>query len=178
MNFSPTKIEGVILVEAPPTQDARGSFARTYCEKEFGAQGLNTHWVQHNHSLSRTAGTLRGMHYQCAPHEEIKLVRCLEGRVWDVVVDLRKDSLTYGQWEGHELSEDSHRALYIPTGCAHGFQCLTDSCQLFYLMSGYYEPKCSLGVRWDDPALAIDWPLPALHVSPRDQSLPLLNEIP
>jgi dTDP-4-dehydrorhamnose 3,5-epimerase len=177
MNFLPTKIEGVVLVESLPHRDERGFFARTYCENEFAAHGLHTHWVQHNHSQSHTAGTLRGMHYQSSPSEEIKLVRCLAGRVWDVVVDLRKDSPTYGQWEAHELSETTMHALYIPTGCAHGFQCLTDTCQLFYLMSEFYNPTAAVGVHWNDPDLAIAWPLPALNISPRDQALPLLKDI-
>jgi len=177
MNILRTEIEGVVLVESQPHHDDRGFFARTYCEKEFAAAGLNTRWVQHNHSLSRTAGTLRGMHYQASPSEEIKLVRCLGGRVWDVVVDLRKDSPTYGRWEAHELCESTMRALYIPAGCAHGFQCLTDACQLFYLMSEFYDARASLGVRWDDPDLAIAWPLPAHNISPRDKGLPLLKEI-
>jgi dTDP-4-dehydrorhamnose 3,5-epimerase len=177
MIFHPTGIQGAILVESQPHHDERGFFARTYCEREFSANGLNTRWVQHNHSLSRTVGTLRGLHFQCSPSAEIKLVRCLKGRVWDVVVDLRKESPTFRRWEAHELSENNMCALYIPVGCAHGFQCLTDECQLFYLMSEFYEPRCSLGVRWDDPDLAIAWPLPALNISPRDQALPLLKDI-
>jgi dTDP-4-dehydrorhamnose 3,5-epimerase len=177
MTFSSTEIEGVVLIESQPIHDERGFFARTFCGHEFAANGLNTRWVQHNHSLSFTAGTLRGLHYQSAPHAEVKLVRCLSGRVWDVVVDLRRGSSTFGRWEAHELSESTMRALYIPAGCAHGFQCLTDSCQLFYLMSEFYESTCSTGVRWDDPELAIQWPLPPQHISPRDQALPLLKDI-
>ena len=150
---------------------------RTFCEREFANRGLNTHWTQHNHTLTSHRGSVRGMHWQADPKPEIKLVRCIAGAVLDVIVDIRPNSETFGQWTSVELSAENHRAVYIPYGFAHGFQCLAESCELMYLMSEFYDPKLARGVRCDDPQIGIKWPLPILNLSERDQSLPLLSEM-
>ena len=177
MIFRPTKFEGVMVVEPEPRRDDRGFLARTYCEKEFAAENLNTRWVQQNHTATQGTGSVRGMHWQAAPFPEIKLVRCLVGKVLDVVVDVRPESPTFGQWHAEELSAENMRALHIPAGFAHGFQCLEDKCHLFYLMSESYHVDLARGLRWDDAQVAIAWPLSAINLSPRDMSLPTLNEI-
>ncbi len=176
MKFTPTKFEQVWIIEPEPKQDERGFFARTYCAQEFAAHGLNTQWVQQNHTLTKARGSVRGMHWQAAPNPEIKLVRCLAGSVLDVVVDVRTDSATFGQWQAIELSAQNMRALYIPAGFAHGFQCLGDSCELFYLMSDFYHADLARGLRCEDPSVGITWPLPIINLSSRDAALPLLRE--
>ncbi|OAI57040.1 dTDP-4-dehydrorhamnose 3,5-epimerase [Verrucomicrobiaceae bacterium SCGC AG-212-N21] len=177
MKFSPTDLPDVVLVEPEPRRDDRGFLARTYCEKEFAAQGLNTRWVQQNHTMTRTKGSVRGLHYQAAPSPEIKLVRCLAGRVLDVAVDVRPGSPTFGRWTSCELSAANMRALYIPAGFAHGFQCLEDDCELFYLMSDFYDPALARGLRWNDPTVGVAWPLPVVGLSERDQELPFLDKL-
>lgn len=177
MQFIATAFPEIFIVEPEPRHDERGFLARTYCEREFSAQGLNIKWPQHNHTLTRKRGCVRGMHFQAEPAPEIKLVRCLSGKVLDVVVDVRPDSPNFGKWLSCELSPENGRALYIPGGFAHGFQCLTDSCELLYLMSDFYQPELARGLRWNDPGIAITWPLPGVDISPRDQELPLLSEI-
>ena len=177
MKFIPTKFEGVMIVEPEPRHDERGFFARIYCEQEFAEQGLNTRWVQQNHTLTKTRGSVRGMHWQAEPQPEIKLVRCLAGRVLDVVVDVRTSSPTFGRWEAFDLSPHNMRALYIPAGFAHGFQCLEDSCELFYLMSEFYHAELARGVHCEDPAIGINWPLPVVNLSARDAALPPLHEL-
>ena len=177
MRFSHATLSDVIIVEPDPREDARGFLARTYCEREFSAQGMNTRWVQQNHTLTRAAGSVRGMHYQAMSSPEIKLVRCLAGRVLDVVVDVRPGSATFGQWASCELSSQNMRALYIPAGFAHGFQCLEDTCELFYLMSAPYDAVLARGVRCGDEQIGIVWPLPIINLSPRDASLPRLCDI-
>lgn len=173
MRITPTKLPGVFVIDIEPQGDERGFFARTYCHKEFAAQGLCTRWVQCNVSFNTRAGTLRGLHWQAAPHEEIKLVRCTAGAAYDVVVDLRVDSPTYCQWVAVELSATNRRAVYIPAGCAHGFQTLVDNTELFYQMSAFYVPQAARGVRWNDPALAIEWPACNTRIiAPRDRSFP------
>lgn len=177
MIFTPASLAGVYVVEPEPRRDERGFFARTWCENEFAAQGLNTRWVQQNHTRTHGAGSVRGMHFQADPHPEIKLVRCLAGRVWDVVVDVRHDSPTFGHWEGFELSAENMRAIYIPAGLAHGFQCLEETCDLFYLMSDFYDPALARGIHSEDQEVKVGWPLPVRNLSPRDQMLPQLREI-
>jgi dTDP-4-dehydrorhamnose 3,5-epimerase len=177
MKFSSTHLEGVFLIEPEPRRDERGFLARTFCEREFAAHGLNTRWPQHNHTLTLERGSVRGLHFQAEPSPEIKLVRCMTGRVWDVVVDVRPQSPTFGKWEAFELSSDNLRAVYIPAGFAHGFQCLEDRCELFYLMSDFYEAPLARGVRWNDPDIAIAWPLPVINLSLRDHALPSLKEL-
>ena len=176
MQFHPTTLPGVWMIELEPREDERGFLARTYCEEEFGNRGLGVHWPQCNLTLTRRRGMVRGLHYQAAPKSEAKLIRCVAGAVWDVVVDLRPDSSTFGQWESFELTGENHRQLYVPGNFAHGFQCLTDNCQLFYQMSESYVPELARGVRWDDPQLRIPWPVPEPALSARDLQLPLLSK--
>jgi dTDP-4-dehydrorhamnose 3,5-epimerase len=175
MRFTETELAGVFIVDIDALEDERGFFARSWCALEFAAQGLDSCVVQCNISFNRHAGTLRGLHYQRAPHEEVKLVRCIRGRAWDVVADLRPDSPSWRQWTAIELSADNHRMVYIPGGVAHGFQTLVPDTELFYQMGSFYEPGAAAGVRWDDPVLGIDWPLGNPVVSDRDRTLPLLD---
>jgi dTDP-4-dehydrorhamnose 3,5-epimerase len=158
MRIVATSLAGVFLVEPELRSDERGFFARTWCRDEFTSHNLESNWVQCNVSFNHRSGTLRGMHWQAAPVEEIKLVRCTSGAAYDVVLDLRPESPTYRRWEAFELTAANHRAVYIPAGCAHGFQTLTDATELFYHMSQFYRPEAARGVRWDDPAFAIVWP--------------------
>lgn len=178
MKFISGRIKGLFVVEIEPWEDDRGFLARTYCEKEFASRGLNTRWPQCNLTLTRKRGTVRGMHFQKEPQPEVKLVRCIAGSVFDVVVDIRRASPTFGQWEGVELSAANRRSLYIPAGFAHGLQCLCDNCEVFYLMGDSYVPELACGVRWNDPAIGIQWPIADASVSPRDTNLPRLSEMP
>jgi dTDP-4-dehydrorhamnose 3,5-epimerase len=175
MKFLPTTLPGVWLIELELREDERGFLARTYCEREFAAQGLNTHWPQCNLTLTKQRGMIRGLHYQAEPKPEIKLIRCTAGAVFDVLADLRRDSPTFGRWEGFELTGQNRRTLYVPAGLAHGFQCLTDGCELFYQMSEFYSLDLARGLRWNDPTLAIRWPLPDPLLSERDRHLPLFQ---
>jgi dTDP-4-dehydrorhamnose 3,5-epimerase len=170
MIFAPTPIAGALLVDLERLEDERGFFARAFCEDEFRRHGLQARLAQCNVSFNRARGTLRGLHYQAAPHEEAKLVRCTQGALWDVVVDLRRDSASFKRWHGVELTAANRRALYVPQGCAHGFQTLTDDSEVLYLMSESYYPESARGLPWDDPAFAIRWPLPDPIVSARDRS--------
>jgi dTDP-4-dehydrorhamnose 3,5-epimerase len=173
VRFADTKIPGLMLVELEEHVDQRGSFARTWCREEMAAAGLATELAQCSVSRNRRAGTLRGLHFQRPPHEEAKLVRCTRGAIFDVAVDLRPGSPTRGRWFGVKLDPDSGRALYVPEGCAHGFQTLADDTDVSYMISTPYAPDASSGVRWDDPVLAIDWPETESRViSDRDQALP------
>jgi dTDP-4-dehydrorhamnose 3,5-epimerase len=175
MNFSRTSLAGVWLLDLEPRGDDRGFLARTYCEKEFHDQGLNTQWPQCNLTLTKKRGMLRGLHFQADPKPEIKLIRCSAGAIYDVLADLRPGSPTFGRWEAFELTAANRRTLYVPGGIAHGFQCLADDSEVFYQMSEFYYPDLARGVRWNDPHLAIRWPIPDPQLSPRDQALPLLR---
>lgn len=173
MRFISTPLPGVFVVEPELRADDRGFFARTWCCEEFAAAGLTTDWVQCNVSFNHRAGTLRGMHWQAIPHEEVKLVRCTMGAAFDVVLDLRPDSAAFRKWVAVEITAENRRAVYIPTGCAHGFQTLTAATELFYHMSASYHPESARGVRWDDPAFGIAWPAHnARVIAPRDLSFP------
>lgn len=172
MKFEPTDIAGLYVIELDRLEDDRGFFARTFCDEEFGRRGLCTRFVQCNVSFNARRGTLRGMHLQRAPHEEVKLVRCTRGAVYDVVLDLRPASATFKRWQAFELTADNHRTLYVDSGLAHGFQTLEDDSELFYQMSARYDPPSAHGVRWNDPAFAIHWPLEAPMLSPRDAGYP------
>ena len=174
MQFTALDLEGAFVIEPTPVWDDRGSFARFFCEKEFGEHGLDTRFVQHSRSQSVTRGTLRGMHFQRAPHAEVKLVSCLRGALFDVIIDLRPHSTTYCRWVGVELTAENQRQLYIPRGFAHGFQTLVDDTITAYLISTFYAPDHAGGVRWDDPIFAIDWPLPVTAMSEKDQGWPRL----
>lgn len=172
MQFLATRLEGACRIEPTPVSDERGRFERSFCTREFEAAGLHTGFVQHSQSWSSARGTLRGMHFQRAPHGEIKLVRCLRGRIWDVLVDLRTASPTFRLWQGFELSEDNRHELYVPEGFAHGFQTLTDDVEVGYMISTHYAADYASGVRHDDPAFGIDWPLPVTAISERDRNWP------
>ncbi|MCZ6671482.1 MAG: dTDP-4-dehydrorhamnose 3,5-epimerase [Verrucomicrobia bacterium] len=167
-----TDIKDACIIEIDKKEDDRGFFSRAWCAKEFRAHGLNTNLVQANVSFSRKRGTLRGMHYQVAPHEEVKLVRCTQGSICDVIIDLRKESSTYEQWVAVELTADNHRMLYVPEGCAHGFQSLEDDTEVFYLVSEFYSVEAERGVRWDDPAFGVRWPIDVTNISDKDKSWP------
>jgi dTDP-4-dehydrorhamnose 3,5-epimerase len=173
MEFLPTPIAGVFEVRHDLHSDARGRFKRHYCEREFAQAGLNTHWVQVNHSVTSGRGSIRGMHFQRPPAGEVKLVGCPVGQAFDVTVDLRRDSPTFLKWAAVEIDET--RSVYIPEGCAHGFQALTDEVQLIYMHSAFYAPEAEAGVRFDDPALGIEWPLPVASLSDRDRAFPLIE---
>jgi len=162
-------------VEPELLEDERGSFARSFCQEEFRAHGLDPVIAQCNISFNKRRGVLRGLHYQVKPHEEAKLVRCTRGAIWDVIVDLREGAPTRYRWFATELTADNRRALYIPRGFAHGFQTLADNSEVFYQMSEFYHPESARGVRWNDPIIGIAWPLADPVVSPRDRSYPLLE---
>jgi dTDP-4-dehydrorhamnose 3,5-epimerase len=172
MKFISTDIPGAYLIEMMPISDERGFFARSWCALEFTEQGLNPRLVQCSVSFNFRRGTLRGMHYQAKPYEEAKLVRCTQGALYDVIVDLRPDSPAYCRWIGVELSAHNHRMLYIPEGVAHGFQTLADDTEVFYQMSEFYQGESARGVRWNDPAFGIDWPPEERTISLRDQQYP------
>lgn len=169
MKFTALTVAGSYLIEPVIMTDERGFFARTFCRNEFVRHSLNPDLVQCSISFNRHAGTLRGMHYQRAPHAEAKLVRCTAGVIFDVVLDLRPASSSYLQWTGMELSADNHRAMYVPEGCAHGFLTLADASEVFYQMSVDYHPDAAAGVRWDDPAFGIAWPRRDVIMSERDR---------
>jgi dTDP-4-dehydrorhamnose 3,5-epimerase len=175
MKFTATPLPGAFLIEPERIEDDRGFFARSFCVSEFAREGLETSVAQCNISYNRRAGTLRGMHYQAAPHEEAKLVRCTMGSLYDVIVDLRPASATYLKTYGVELSAQNRRMLFIPKGMAHGYQTLCDDTEVCYQMFESYHPESARGVRFDDPVLAIRWPLPDPLVSERDRSYPLLS---
>jgi len=172
MKFIATPIPGVIRIALEPQIDARGSFARTYCEATFRAQGLEPVGIQCNISVNAKRGTLRGLHYQAAPAEEAKLVRCVRGRLFDVAVDLRPESPAFRRWLGVELDAEAGEALYIPRGCAHGFLTLADDTAVYYQMGAEYVAGLARGVRWNDPAFGISWPFAPLHISERDSTFP------
>ena len=160
MIFTETKIKGVYLIEPELLTDERGFFARSFCKDEFRNHGLETDIVQCNISYNKRKGTLRGMHYQAPPFEEAKIVSCIRESIYDVVVDLRRDSPTCCQWVANELSEKNFKMMYIPKGCAHGFQTLEDDTVVNYQMTEFFHPECARGVKWDDPAFMISWPTP------------------
>lgn len=171
-----TPLTGLKLIERKPVGDARGFLSRLFCESELAAAGWTRGIAQINHTLTRTQGAVRGMHFQRAPHAEMKLVSCLRGAVWDVAVDLRADSPTFLKWHAAELSADNHRSLLIPEGFAHGFQTLTADCELLYLHSAAYVPDAEGGLQPQDPALAIAWPLAISEISARDSQHALLTQ--
>jgi dTDP-4-dehydrorhamnose 3,5-epimerase len=172
MIFTGTNIDGVWVIDAERLEDERGFFARTWDADEFTEQGLNPELTQCSISYNLARGTLRGMHYQAAPHEEAKLVRCTAGAIFDVALDLRPGSPTFKAWFGVELSAQNRRALYVPEGCAHGFLTLEDDSEVHYQISQAYMPDAARGVRWDDPAFAISWPGEVVVINERDRSYP------
>jgi dTDP-4-dehydrorhamnose 3,5-epimerase len=172
MRFVDTPIPGVLVIEAEPRADERGYFARTFCAKEFGDHGLCTHWVQISTSFNKRRGTLRGMHFQAKPFGEVKLVRCTRGAIYDVALDLRPDSHSFRKWFAAELTADNGRMMYLPAGVAHGFQALADGSEVLYNIAEYYHAEAARGVRWDDPAFGIAWPIAHPILSPKDQAWP------
>ncbi|KAB2915306.1 MAG: dTDP-4-dehydrorhamnose 3,5-epimerase [Hyphomicrobiaceae bacterium] len=172
MLFRSTKLAGVRLIDLEPVDDDRGFFARTFCTRELAAEGLETAFVQHSISYTIRAGSLRGMHFQRAPHEEVKLLRCIRGAIHDVLIDIRPDSPTFMKWEAYELTAANRRQLYVPAGLAHGFQTLAPDTEVSYLISAFYAPQAAAGIRHDDPSFAISWPLPAADISAKDRSWP------
>ena len=176
MKFSATKLNGVFIVEMERRGDSRGWFARSFCKQEFEEIGHVGEWVQVNHSFTSKKGTIRGLHYQLPPHQEIKLVRCIAGAAYDVVVDIRKGSPHFLQSVQVELSAAAGNMIYIPKGFAHGFQSLSDNAELIYHHSEYYTAGAEGGLRYNDDRLHINWPLPVAEVSDRDRSHPLLTD--
>lgn len=174
MIFEPTPLNGSYVVIPSPRSDNRGWFMRSFCKQEFEAIGHSKEWVQMNHSFTATKGTIRGMHFQVKPYEEIKLVRCIAGAVFDVIIDLREGSPSYLRWFGAELSANNKKSLYIPEGFAHGFQTLTENAELLYLHSAFYTPGYESGILYNDPKINIQWPLPLTEISERDKNHPLL----
>jgi dTDP-4-dehydrorhamnose 3,5-epimerase len=172
MRFRETDLRGAYFIDLDKRVDERGFFARTWCRKEFAALGLATEFVQSNLSVNPQAGTLRGLHYQRAPHQEAKLIQCVRGAIYDVIVDLRPGSETFRQWLAVELEAESRRMLYVPEEFAHGFQTLRADSEVSYMNSSFYEPDAGAGIRYDDPALGIAWPLPVTRISERDKSWP------
>jgi len=170
MLFRETKIAGVFEIHLDPHHDDRGFFARSWCEQEFAANGLNPKVVQCNISFNTHKGTLRGMHFQDVPHAETKLVRCTQGAIYDVVLDLRAQSPTFRKWISVTLTAENHAMIYIPEGCAHGFLTLDDKTEVFYQMSEFYSAESARGVRWNDPAFQIHWPCAPTIISERDRS--------
>lgn len=176
MIFKETKLNDVYIIKLEKLKDERGFFARSWCKKEFSSRGLVNECVQTNLSFNRLKGTLRGMHYQKKPYEEVKLVRCIKGAVYDVVIDLREQSSTFLQWLGVELNEDNRDMIYIPKGFAHGFLTLQDNTEIFYQMSEYYKSNAAWGLRYDDPAIKIQWPEEVKEISEKDESWPKFIE--
>jgi dTDP-4-dehydrorhamnose 3,5-epimerase len=178
MKFTETKLRGAFIITPDLIEDERGFFTRAFCRREFEEHGLNSNLVQCNISFNKTKGTLRGMHYQIAPSAEAKLVRCTAGAICDVIVDLRDGSPTFRQWFAAELSEANHQILYVPEGFAHGYQTLEPLSEVFYQVSAFYNPASELGVRWNDPAFGIEWPLPVSSISKKDESHPSWEAMP
>ena len=170
MIFTQLPLIGAYLINIEPLEDERGFFARTFCKDEFKKHGIDFSCVQCNISYNKKKGTLRGMHYQAAPHEEEKIVSCIRGAIFDVIVDIRTDSATYKKWYGTELSAKNHAMLYVPKGFAHGFQTLSANSEVFYMMSEYYHPECASGIRWDEPELNIKWPMKPKVITEKDSA--------
>lgn len=175
MKFEECEVVGARVVDPSPHHDERGRFMRAWCSQEFAEHGIDFHPVQANMGISHEAGTIRGVHYQVAPALEAKLVRCTRGSIFDVVADLRPESPSYGRWFGTRLSADNGRMLYVPEGCGHGCQSLEPETEIYYLASASFAPEHARGVRHDDPALGIRWPLPVSLISEQDRSWPLIE---
>jgi dTDP-4-dehydrorhamnose 3,5-epimerase len=176
MRFIETPLAGAWLVIPEPHVDARGFFARSCCSREFASHGLCERWVQFNISVNERRGTLRGLHYSLPTIQEVKLVRCTSGAIFDVIVDIRPDSPTCGQWFAVELNAENRHAVYVPVGFAHGFQTLDNHSEVFYQMGDFYDPEASRGIRYDDASIGVRWPIPNPILSPRDEEHPLLAD--
>jgi dTDP-4-dehydrorhamnose 3,5-epimerase len=174
MRFTAMPLSGAYLIQLEPRIDSRGTFSRAFCAREFAAQGLTESFVQANLSTNLRAGIVRGLHFQNAPHGEAKLVQCVKGSVYDVIVDIRRESATYLRWTGVELSDSNGLTIYVPAGFAHGYQTLDDGANVLYLVSEFYTPEAEGGLRYNDPKLAIKWPVAVSDVSEKDSRWPLL----
>lgn len=175
MILTPTPLQGACTVAPERLQDSRGFFARSFCRNEFAQAGFDVEFVQSNISFNAQRATLRGMHFQSEPHPECKLVRCTMGAIYDVIVDIRPASASFGQWFGVELNQHNRLAIYVPAGFAHGFITLCDGCEVLYDMSEFYHPEAAGSLRWNDPGVAIDWPLLPRIISDKDAAAPLLS---
>ena len=176
MKIKETKIKGVYIIEPELKVDERGYFARIFCKEEFAKIGLNFNTVQINRSLTKRKGTIRGLHFQRPPMAEDKIIQCLRGAIYDVAVDLRLDSSTCGQWVAEEISEQNKKMFFVSKGFAHGFQALTDNCEIQYFVSEFYSPKREGGIRWDDPFFKIKWPIKKIFLSEKDKNWPLIDK--
>ena len=176
MRVHSTAIQGLKIIETAPYEDARGVFVRLYCERELADLVFPRRIVQVNHSRTFAVGAVRGLHFQHPPDAEMKLVRCLKGRIWDVAVDLRRNSKTFLQWHGEELTSVNGKMILIPEGFAHGFQVLESESELLYLHTGFYNPEAEGALRYNEPSIGIGWPLPVTDISVRDQQHPLINK--
>lgn len=175
MIFAETRLQAAFVIDIDRLEDGRGFFARSWCEREFAAHGIETKFVQSNISFNAKKGTLRGLHYQAAPYEEAKLVRCTMGAIFDVIVDLRPNSQTYKEWVSVELTSENRRMIYVPKGFAHGFLTLADNCEVFYQMSEFYAAGYSRGIKWNDSVFGITWPAEVKVISGQDKSYPDFN---
>ena len=175
MKFDETPLKGAYLISLEKLEDERGFFARTFCNLEFSENGLISQFVQVNNSFTKSKGTVRGMHYQLKPSAEVKLVRCINGALYDVIIDLRPDSATFGKWFGSELSVENRQMMYVPKGFAHGFVTLQDSTETFYFASDFYSAELERGIRYDDPCFQIDWPIKVSESSEKDKNFPDFN---
>jgi dTDP-4-dehydrorhamnose 3,5-epimerase len=176
MTFQPTFINDLYVIELDLFRDERGWFARTFCKEEFKKAGFDNEWIQMNHSFTNQKGTLRGMHFQYPPYSETKLVRCISGSVFDVAIDLRKNSATFLQWFGIEISAENKKMVLIPDGFAHGFQTLQNNCELIYHHTNFYTPDAEAGIKYNDPGIGIKWPLPVNEISKKDDNYAYLKE--
>ncbi len=176
MVFKETKLKGAYIIEIKKIEDERGFFGRSFCRKELTEHGLKGDIVQANTSFSNTKGTLRGMHYQVAPYEEAKIIRCVRGAMYDVIIDLRPGSSSFRQWTGTELTSDNYRMLYVPEGFAHGFLTLTDNVEVYYNVTAFYTPGTERGIRWNDPAFNIEWPFDPVVISEKDLNHPVFSD--
>jgi dTDP-4-dehydrorhamnose 3,5-epimerase len=172
MIFIETKLKGAFIIELKPIRDERGFFARSFCQREFKEHGIDTLFVQCNISINRKKGTLRGMHYQIAPYEEAKFIRCSIGAIFDVIIDIRSNSNTYKKWVSVELTDENRKMIYVPKGFAHGFLTLVDNAEVFYQMSEFYTPGYGRGIRWNDPVFGITWPEEVNVISDQDKTYP------
>jgi len=177
MKFTETPLSGAYLIEPERLEDHRGFFARTFCQREFAGHGLHTQICQSDISYNHREGTLRGLHFQSSPYTQVKLVKCISGAIYDVIVDLRPASPTFAKWHAAELSADNRAMFYVPEGFAHGYQVLKPGSEVLYQMFEFYKPGADAGVRWDDPHLAIPWPLPQPIMSSRDRALPFVDDL-
>jgi len=177
MKFRATKIQEVYIIEPEPRVDKRGYFIRAFCGKEMEKFGINFNIVQVNRSFTQKKGTIRGLHYQTSPHWEDKIIQCIQGEIYNVVLDLRKDSPAFGKWIAQKLSGKNKKMILVPKGCANGFQTLTNDCLIEYFMSEYHMPKHGFGIRWDDPFFKIKWPIKKAFLSEKDKSWKYYNDI-